>query len=151
MNFKAQCKSGNGLKYVFVDEKCVVGKTYIVEMIDAESKSLQQNKTYWALLHEFMNSGCSSFDNIDIANNHFKKIAGIKGFSIYVYFANGQVIQTDKKPEFEHKEILIAGSFSKATLKQAKIAIDTLIKEMVESGVNTDKFEEIMRGLERGD
>jgi hypothetical protein len=143
-----------------------VGHYYYLE--SATEGTSAQNKTFHALVMEYFKSGQHSYDCSDFADfkNQIKRHLGA-GFEGFVYID----IKTDKKTGkthykmFDVKKIeqiplyiredpdmkdMIRGklkSWSNYTKKQRKNTIDNVISEMHQAGVNTPKFEEILKGL----
>lgn len=97
-------------------------------------KTRKQNSLFHQLLDEFWKSGHSSYRDPDKLRNHYKKMAGL--------------IKTDRA-EIEGFIVIKETHISWADVEktQASIAIDCLINDMFESGVNTPNFQKIMRGI----
>lgn len=140
-----------------------VGAYYFLEK--AEGGTGAQNRAFHSLLMEYWRSGMHSYDSkgFDDFKNQVKRHLGA-GFEAYIYvdMENGvpkirdaktieeipDYIKTD--PEFRD---IIRGrlkSWSDYSKKERKSTIDNLITEMIEVGVNTKKFQEILSGLEEG-
>lgn len=138
-----------------------VGKIYYLE--DAAEGSLEQNKAFHALVHEYFRSGCHSYQakNFDEFRNQIKRKLGA-GFEAFVYavLENGRPVIKDARtyesiPESVRADpdlkLLVRGrlkSWSDYTKKERIKTIDRLISEMHQSGVQTKKFEEIQSGME---
>ncbi len=105
---------------------CVMRKT--------KYKSLASNSLFHSLLQEFWKSGCSSFNDYDTLRNHYKKQAGL----IITDKISLEGITLIKET---HK------SWTNVTQANASIAISQLKADMFEAGVNSKKFDEIMKGL----
>ena len=125
-----------------------------------------QNRVFHSLTMEYFKSGMSSYDAPDYKTfkDQIKRNLG-QGFDGFVYAdmsnKNKAYIQDAKTiedipdrikddPEFKG---MIRGklkSWSCYTKKQRKECIDNVITEMIQCGINTSKFEEIMKGLNNG-
>jgi hypothetical protein len=137
-----------------------VGKIYYLE--DASSGTTAQNKAFHALVGEYFKSGCGSYEakGFDEFRNCIKKSLGA-GFEAFVYvnIVNGKAVILDAKtfaeiPEEIRKDKdlkqLVRGrlkSWSDYTKKERREAIDKLISEMHQVGVQTNKFQEILKGM----
>ena len=93
-----------------------------------------QNATFHSLLSCYWVSGCCSDKDYEALRKRFKKLVGL--------------IKVDKA-EIEGLTVIKETETTWGNVKQtdATIAIKSLIDEMYESGVNTPKFQQIMRGL----
>ena len=139
------------------------GKTYI--LTDAADGTLAQNAAFHALVMEYWRSGCASYPSkgFEDFRNQIKKALGA-GFEAYVYavIENGRPVILDAK---EYKDIpeeirrdpalkqLVRGrlkSWADYTKAERTATIGKLIQEMVEAGVNSAKFGEIVQGMEAG-
>jgi len=109
-----------------------------------------QNRTFHSLVGEFWRSGCGSYLSYEHMRDSIKlRVAGAKE---YIYFSKtGQV--TVKSLDAIPKESLyvsIPKSWVDFGKKQRITAIDDTIKEMIEAGVNSKKFDEIIGGMNDG-
>jgi len=142
-----------------------VGAYYYIE--PAKNGTQEQNKAFHALVLEFFRSGQHSYDisSFDKLKDCIKRSLGA-GFDSYVY---AQLEQTDEDKfhckMYDAKKIedipqrvkddpymkdMIRGklkSWSKYTKKERTSTIDNLIAEMKTAGVNSEKFDEILRGM----
>lgn len=141
-------------------EEPEVGRSYLLE--DATTGTNAQNRLFHALIGEYWRSGAHSYDakNYDDFRNCIKKKLGA-GFEAYVYavIENGKPIIKDAKTRGDiPKEVredpdlkkLVRGrlkSWSDYTKKQRRETIDSVIAEMVQAGINSRRFEEIMEGI----
>lgn len=141
----------------------IVGKDYALE--EASEGTFRQNRAFHALAMEYWRSGCASYPSkgFEDFRNEIKKNLGA-GFEAYVYavIENGLPVIKDAKTWDEIPEALrhdpdkrrfIRGrlrSWADYTKKQRTETIDNLIREMVEAGVNSAKFGEIIAGMEAG-
>lgn len=137
-----------------------VGYRYILE--DASCGTSAQNRAFHALIGEYWKSGQHSYDAKTFADfrNMIKRHHGA-GFEAYVYavIKNGKPQILDAKkyediPEEVRKDpmlkTMVRGrlkSWSDYTKKERRKTMDNLITEMIEAGVNTKKFTEIMQGM----
>lgn len=140
----------------------VVGRSYNLE--DAATGTDAQNRAFHALIGEYWRSGQHSYiaKNYDDFRNQIKRKLGA-GFEAYVYVVieAGKPIIRDAKlyadipaevradPEYRS---LIRGrlkSWGDYTLKERRETMDKLISEMIQAGVNSAKFAEIMNGMEK--
>jgi len=154
--------TGSVVNLLIEGELPEVGHYYYLE--SATEGTGAQNKTFHALTMEYWKSGQHSY-NADTYNdfrNQIKKSlgAGFESF-IYVSMQNGIPKILDAKtindiPEYVKNDLdmknLIRGklkSWSDYSKKQRTETIDNVISEMLQSGVNSKKFEEIMKGLEK--
>ena len=139
-----------------------VGHYYFLE--SATEGTGAQNRTFHALTLEYFKSGMHSYDATDYSDfkNQIKKHLG-QGFESYVYvdystkdypFMNDCKNKKDL-PEWvidanRIKPGMIRGklkSWSNYTKKQRKTTIDNVISEMLQSGINTHIFQEILKGM----
>ncbi len=147
-----------------------VGEEYYLE--PAKSGSQEQNRLFHSLVLEFFKSGMHSYDvrSFEDLKNCIKKSLGV-GFDSYVYV---DVVFTDGgeycENTYHHKMFdaktlndipdkiksdpymkdMIRGklkSWSKYSKKERTSTIDNLITEMIEAGVHSKKFEEILNGI----
>lgn len=134
---------------------------YVEVLTEKQFKSRQQNNLFHSLLKCFWDSKCSSFESYKNMRFHYKDIAHL----IEYVFQNDlkestkqilwRVIKILPIEESERKKviellrgkILIEHSWAESTKGMAKIAIDQLLNDMHEAGVNSKKFEEILKGL----
>ena len=103
-----------------------------------------QNKTWHSLLTEYWVSGCHSYNARSYA--HFRAI-------IKLYLGAGMekytsIVNTDGTPCPEGRADYRLKSWASYTKKERKESIDRLISEMIQAGVNTRKFEEILQTLQ---
>jgi hypothetical protein len=144
-----------------------VGRYYNLE--DAIEGTAAQNRTFHALTMEYFKSGHSSYDADNYADfkNQIKRHLG-QGFEGFVYidtvvnknrdggahYKMYDVKKLDEIPlyirEDSHMKDMIRGklkSWSDYTKKQRKNCIDNVINEMLQCGINTAKFQEILKGM----
>ncbi len=138
----------------------LVGRRYILE--DPATGTNAQNRAFHALVSEYFTSGLHSYSatNLKDFRNQIKLRLGM-GYEAFVYalLENGKPIIKDAKTYHEIPEEirtdpdllkLIRGrlkSWADYTKKERRETLDRLISEMIQAGVNTPKFEEILEGL----
>jgi hypothetical protein len=148
----------------FTGDNLETGKYYECEA--AETGTSSQNKTFHALISAYFVSGCFSYPakNSGELKQQVKKYLGA-GFESYVYILNGPngiswgeakrykdippnvAKDKDGKPMIRGKLL----SWAKYTKTQRRNTIDNLIAEMIQSGVQTRKFYQILEGMEKSD
>ena len=134
---------------------------HIEVLTETQYKSKKQNDLFHSLLKCFWDSGCSSFESYKSMRFHYKDIAHL----IEYVFTNDLKEETKQMlwravkllpiDETERKKViellrgktLIEHSWAESTKGMAKIAIDQLLNDMHDAGVNSKKFEEILKGL----
>lgn len=139
----------------------IVWRRYTLE--DAERGTDAQNKAFHALIGEYWKSGLWSYPakSYEDFRNCIKKKLGA-GFESYAYaeIVDGLPVlrvvdKWDQVPEYMRKDPrlkeFVRGrlkSWSDYTKKERRETMDKLITEMKMSGVNTKKFDEILKGME---
>jgi len=143
-----------------------VGKYYNLE--DAIEGTGAQNRTFHALTMEYFRSGQHSYDadSYDEFKNQIKRSLG-QGFDSYVYIDavfDGEETHYkmfDAKKYTDIPEHILNDKYMKDQVKgklkswadyskkQRKQCIDNIIAEMMQAGVNTPKFQEILKGMEK--
>jgi len=147
------------------DDMPEVGKYYNLE--DAIEGTSAQNRTFHALTMEYFYSGQSSYsaDNYADFKNQIKRHLG-EGFECFVYaelyLKSDDIYSVRMKDAKTKNDIpqdvltdpdmkdMIRGklkSWSDYTKKQRKNCIDAVINEMMQCGINTAKFQEILKGM----
>lgn len=134
---------------------------YIEVLDEKQYKTKKQNNLFHSLLMCFWESRLSSFESYEDLRNHYKRIAHLCD----VKFENRlkdttknilwRAIKLLPLPKSELDEIveLIKGrtitwrSWADCSKEMAKITLDQLINDMINAGVNSKKFNEIMREL----
>jgi len=143
-------------------EEPITGRSYALE--DLSTGTAAQNRAFHALVGEYWKSGAHSYDaaTFDDFRNQIKRSLGA-GFESYAYAiirdgkARIMVVKTWEEipnglridPE---KRELIRGrlkSWSDYTKTERSETLDRLIAEMLQAGVNTRHFHEIMEGLDK--
>ena len=131
----------------------VVGRIYTLE--DAETGSGAQNRAWHALAQEYWRTGLHSYPSKTFAEfrDFLKRDLGA-GFESFVYASPVGVKKVATReeipPEYNNSKYAMGRllSWSDYTLRQRRETIDRLIAEMVQAGVNTPKFAEIIAGME---
>lgn len=152
--------TGNDYTFRFEGEAPEAGHKYQLESLVDGTQA--QNKLFHSLLMVYYNSGLHSENGVDFHTfkDLIKKRLG-GGFEAFIYaeIIDGHpVIKHAKKKEDIPEEIrqdphmkeMILGklkSWSSYSKKQRKSTIDNLISEMIQVGVNSRKFQEIMKGI----
>lgn len=129
-----------------------IGREYILE--DALEGTGAQNRAWHALAQEYWASGMHSYNakTFEEFRDLLKLNLG-EGFESYVFAVvlNGVLTKGKCKTLEEIPEGAVKWgklkSWSKYTLKQREKAIDLLIAEMLQAGVNSQKFNEILEGM----
>lgn len=138
----------------------VIGRKYVLE--EAESATAEQSRLFHALVSEYWSSGMHSYQATDF--DHFRDLIKQKlgaGFEKLVYadVEDGkpviiQVKRLDeipsrilKDPDLKKMVLAKLKSWADYTKKERSQTIDKLIAEMVQAGVNTKRFQEILEGI----
>lgn len=130
-----------------------VGRRYALELADTPTQ--RQNKAFHALVQEYWTSGAHSYPAKTFGEfrDYIKRDLGA-GFCLYHWFYwDGEKMV---KGKCENRDGIPAGaeilgklkSWSDYTKKERTETIDRLIAEMIQAGVNSKKFAEILEGLE---
>ena len=134
---------------------------YVEILTKKQYKSRQQNSLFHSLLDCFWDSGCSSFESPKSMRFHYKDVAHLIE---YVFESDLQentkqmlwraikllpIEESEKKKivELLKGRVLVEHSWAESTKEMAKLAIDTLLNDMHQAGVNSKKFEEILKGI----
>ena len=129
------------------------GRKYALE--DVATGTTAQNNAFHALIQEFFRSGCHSYncETWQELKDFIKRDIGA-GFDSFVWFMwdgkktiKGKCKTREEIPdgaEFFGK----LKSWGKYTKKQRRETMDLLISTMIQAGVNTKKFHEILDGME---
>lgn len=134
---------------------------YVEILTKKQYKSRQQNSLFHSLLDCFWDSGCSSFESPKSMRFHYKDVAHLIE---YVFESDLQentkqmlwraikllpIEESEKKKivELLKGRVLVEHSWAESTKGMAKLAIDTLLNDMHQAGVNSKKFEEILKGI----
>ena len=101
--------------------------------------SEEQNRAWHSLIREYWLSGCSSYQSYEDMRDSLKlKVGGAKE---YIYLTDRQhtVRSLSEIPK----------SWTDFTKDERAEMIDFTIREMIEAGVNSRKFDEILSGMEK--
>jgi hypothetical protein len=131
----------------------IVGRRYSLE--DATSGTGAQNRAAHALMAEYFRTGLHSYPAKTFAEfrDYIKRDLGA-GFESFVYASPAGVKKVATReeipPEYNNAKYAMGRllSWSDYTLRQRRETIDRLIAEMVQAGVNTPKFFEILEGMD---
>jgi len=137
------------------------GRYYIIE--DSATGTTAQNKAFHALVSEYWRCGMHSYSakSFDEFKKIIKKNLG-EGFEAYMYadIRDGMPVLIEVKtteeipvsikrdPRLKERIKGRLKSWSDYSQKQRRETIDRLISEMIQAGVNTQKFDEIITGME---
>lgn len=136
---------------------------WIEVLDDKQYKSKKQNNLFHSLLMCFWESKRSSFDSYDEMRNHYKRMAhlcdvkwenNLKDTTKQILW---RAIKLLPLPKSELDEIieLIKGrvitwrSWADCSKEMASIVLDQLISDMINAGVNSNKFESILKELDK--
>jgi hypothetical protein len=144
----------------FTGDDLIEGRYY--EAVEADTPTENQNRAFHALLQEFWASGAHSYEarNFDQFRDFIKRDLGA-GFERYRYVEETEsglkwgssraVLGIPKNVARDaYGNPLAAGvlkSWTKYTKKERKETIDRLINTMIQCGVNSRKFDEILDGM----
>ncbi|MDH4127356.1 MAG: hypothetical protein OEV44_01285 [Spirochaetota bacterium] len=120
--------------------------------------TLEQNKTFHALLSCYWSSGCCNEVDYDVMRDKMKMCRGLQAVKsvIALYFVNNIIIQKHFKriDDIEPNAVgivYIAKSWTDMNRKERSKAIDFLISEMMQTDVHLSKsataFNKIMEGI----
>jgi len=142
----------------------IIGRHYSLE--DSESGTQAQNKAFHALLTEYYKSGQHNYDAVDFAEfkKQIKKHLGA-GFESFIYVEidystfgtkpkimdakTFQDIPIEIRQDPDMKQVIRGKlkSWSDYSKKERMKTMDILIKEMLQVGVSSKKFDEILEGI----
>ena len=128
----------------FAGDDLVPGEEY--EVRPAETGTERQNRAFHALVQEYWASGCHSYNALSLP--HFREL-------IKLYLGAGTEKYYDPLDAGGNRLAELAvrhrvKSWAKYTKPERTGTIDRLISEMLQAGVQTAKFHEILRGMEGG-
>ena len=141
-------------RYEPIDEYPAPGTYYLDS---AESGTNEQNRLFHALLTEYFNSAAFSYNikTFQEFKNYVKANmgAGYKKF-VYVTIEEGKPCIHECKhrediPAEAHAEYGILKSWAEYTKEERTRTIKTLINEMIFVGVNTARFNEILKEVSK--
>jgi len=126
----------------FIGDELQVGEYYTAE--PASEGTNQQNKAFHALCQEYWRSGQHSYNAKNFL--HFRELCKLYlGAGAEQYYS---LVGDDGKAVDKPVVRWRVKSWARYSKKERKEAIDRIIAEMIQAGVNTRKFEEILQGLE---
>ena len=166
---KGLCTSltGSDASLLIEGDKPEVGQYYYLE--SATEGTGSQNRLFHSLVMEYWKTGQHSYnaDNYSDFRNQIKKTLGA-GFECFIYAdlkkdykGNYSAVLNEAKTKDEIPKYIIEDpemknrirgklkSWSEYTKRERKSCIDNLISEMLQVGINTKKFQEIMKGIEK--
>lgn len=135
---------------------------YLEVLEEKQYKSRQQNALFHSLLMCFWESKLSSFESYEELRNHYKRVAHLcdvkwenrlKDTTKQILW---RAIKMLPLPQSELAEIteLLKGrvvtwrSWAECSKEMASLTLDQLINDMIAAGVNSKKFESIMRDID---
>jgi len=152
--------TGSGTYTCETGKDLIEGRYY--EAVEADTPTERQNRAFHALLQEFWSSGTHSYNtgNFDEFRNFIKRDLGA-GFERFKYVeetksglrwgsCENKLDIPNNVARDECGNPLAAGilkSWSDYTKKERKETIDRLISTMIQCGVSSKKFEEIIDGM----
>jgi hypothetical protein len=134
---------------------------YIEVLDEKQYKSRKQNSLFHSLLSCFWESKLSSFDSYEDLRNHYKRLAhlcevkwenSLKDTTKSVLWRAIKLLPLPKSELDEIAELLKGRtitwrSWADCSKDMARIVLDQLINDMVFAGVNSKKFQDIMRQI----
>jgi len=105
-----------------------------------------QNRAFHSLIGEYWKSGLSSYESFDDMRDTFK--LRVAGADEYIFIENGKVRHVKSLDEVKGRYAEVPKSWADFTVEQRKDAIDEVIREATMAGINSRKWEEILRGME---
>ncbi len=153
--------SGDKAEFTVIGKKPEPGFYYSLE--EYHNGTAAQNRFFHLLVSEYFNSGMHSYnaDNLGHFRDLIKKEIG-QGFELFLYteIVDGKPrikkvklyedVPQAIKDDPDMKDMIFAKlkSWSDYTLSQRKRTIDRLITEMIQVGVNSKRFEEILADMQ---
>ena len=126
----------------FTGDVLKVGKYYNAEL--ADEGTYRQNKTFHALIQCYWTSGCHSYEARSYT--HFRALMKLYlGVGAEKYFS---MVNDDGTKCPKGRIAYRLKSWSDYTKKERQLTIDNIISEMFLVGVKTDRFNEILNGME---
>jgi hypothetical protein len=105
----------------------------------------KQNRAFHALIGEFWVSGLSSYESYEDLKDSIKlKVAGPDEF---IFIKDGKVRRSKTLEGVEGRYAEVPKSWSDFTRDERKEAIDWVIKEAQMAGINSKKWDEIIKGM----
>jgi len=126
----------------FSGDDLKVGKYYNAELADEGTE--RQNKTFHALVQCYWISGCHSYNARSY--EHFRALMKLYlGAGIEKHYS---LVNPDGTLCPEGRLTCRLKSWADYTKKERQLTIDNIINEMFLVGVNTNRFNEILHGME---
>jgi hypothetical protein len=125
----------------FTGDDLVAGELY--DCVLADDGTEKQNRAFHALLQCYWASGCHSYNARNF--EHFRALIKLYLGAGMEKFCN--VANADGTPCPEGRSDYRLKSWADYTKKERKETIDRLIAEMEQAGVNSAKYEEILKGM----
>ena len=153
MKAKIGSKGNNWIHLLCSSHPFKEGDNVIIE--DATKGSNNQNRLFHELINIWISSGCSSYDgDLKKVKDFVKRDLG-QGFESYIYAYQGLIVQVKTEeaiPDWVPKggKLGKLKSWSCYTKKQRMKTIQNLIDNMMNSGVNDIRFENILQELSNG-
>jgi hypothetical protein len=127
----------------FTGDNLIAGEEY--EVYPSNTGTDRQNKAWHSLIQEYWRSGLHSYNAKNFL--HFRELVKLYlGAGTEKYY---NLVDKDGKtlenPIINYR----VKSWINYTKKERKESIDRLIAEMIQAGVNSTKFNEILRGMEK--
>jgi len=130
-------------KNTFTGAELKVGHYYNAE--PSETGTNEQNRAFHALIQEYWRSGAHSYNARNFG--HFRELIKLYlGAGTERYYS---LVDDYGKPLTEPKLSWRVKSWSDYSKKERTETIDRLISEMIQAGVNSKKFSEILQGMEQ--
>jgi len=104
-----------------------------------------QNRAFHALLGEFWASGLSSYESYEDMRDTIK--LRIAGADEYIFIDGGKIRHVKTLDEVKGKYAETPKSWTDFTRDERKEAIDWVIKEAQMAGINSKKWDEIIKGM----
>ena len=105
----------------------------------------EQNRAFHALIGEFWSSGLSSYESYEDLKDSIKlKVAGPDEF---IFIKDGKVRRSKTLEGVEGRYAEVPKSWADFTRDERKEAIDWVIKEAQMAGINSKKWDEIIKGM----
>jgi hypothetical protein len=126
----------------FTGDDLKVGKYYNAELADEGTE--RQNKTFHALIQCYWTSGCHSYNARSY--EHFRALMKLYlGAGTEKYYS---LVNEDGTKCPNGRIAYRLKSWSDYTKKERQLTIDNIINEMFLVGVNSNRFNEILHGME---
>lgn len=136
----------NEVRKIFQDSDKKSGG-YITVQISQPKKigTDAQNRAFHSLLGEFWVSGLSSYESYEDLKDSIKlKVAGPDEF---IFIKDGKVRRSKTLEGVEGRYAEVPKSWADFTRDERKEAIDWVIKEANLAGINSKKWDEIIKGM----